>query len=85
MSTERIYCSEAASDDLLAGTAESVDVWLMLEYRPAWRAKAIADNALEPRIREWIDSQIARGRERGLKVRPQFIRQPPARPHAPRA
>ncbi|NJN50659.1 MAG: sucrase ferredoxin [Gammaproteobacteria bacterium] len=76
MNDERIYCSELAATDVMAGSVDPVDVWLLLEYRPAWAAKAIVDNDLQAPIRDWLDQQIANGAARGRKVRPQFIRQP---------
>ena len=39
---QREYCAEVAQaeDEPMAGTADVVDVWIMLEYLPAWTAKA---------------------------------------------
>ncbi len=76
--TERTYCSDlcAAAGEPMLGTADRVDVWLLLEYRPAWAAKAIADNALSRATREWLGASIDALAERGLKARPQFIRRP---------
>ncbi len=65
-----------AEDEPLAGTADEVDVWLLLEYRPAWPARAIEHNELAPDVRAWLDTGISALRELGLKVRPQFIRRP---------
>ena len=75
---ERTYCCEASADQPMLGTAPVVDVWLLLEYRPAWRAKAMSDNALGAAVRSWLERGIeALGRE-GCQVRAQFIRQPEA-------
>ena len=60
----------------MAGTADRVDVWLLLEYNPVWRAKAVTDNDLSPKIKAWLDQQMASVTERGLKPRLQFIRRP---------
>ena len=76
--TERHYCSDLslAAGEPLAGTADRVDVWLLLEYNPTWRAKAVTDNDLSPKIKAWLDQQMASATERGLKPRMQFIRRP---------
>ena len=76
--TERHYCSDhsLAVGEPLAGTADRVDVWLLLEYNPMWRAKAVTDNDLSPKIKAWLDQQMASVTERGLKPRLQFIRRP---------
>jgi len=60
----------------MPGTADRVDVWLLLEYKPAWEAKAIVDNALSQDTRDWAMSSIQALAARGLKARPQFIRRP---------
>ena len=64
-----------ASREPLIGTATRVDVWLFVENPDAWRAKAIDDNDLAPGVNEWIAAAVAQYAERGLKLRPQFIRQ----------
>jgi hypothetical protein len=74
--SDRVYCSEAASDEPMAGSADRVDVWVLLEYRPAWRAKAVADAALDPAIRRWLDAGLSALGAAGLKARPQLVRQP---------
>ena len=76
ISPGRTYCSEYNGAESMAGTADNVDVWLLLEYKPAWRSKAMADNQLAAPIREWIESGMSSLVAAGLKVRPQFIRQP---------
>lgn len=74
----RIYCCEANTAEPMLGTADLVDVWLLLEHRPAWRAKAWADNGLAESAKRWLADGIAALAARGLKVRPQMIRQPEA-------
>ena len=74
--SERVYCCEASADQPMLGTAGEVDVWLLLEYRPAWRAKAMTDNALGKAVRGWLAHGIKALEGQGHKVRPQFIRQP---------
>jgi hypothetical protein len=71
-----MYCCEQAVDEPMAGTADPVDVWLMLEYRPVWTNRALTDNELAEPVRTWLEAETARLRAQGLKVRPQFIRQP---------
>ncbi|MBH79213.1 MAG: hypothetical protein CMQ49_01720 [Gammaproteobacteria bacterium] len=73
---ERIYCAEAAADDRLAGTAVEVDVWLLLEYRPVWKAKALEEGDLAEPARAWMARMLDGFAERGLKARAQLIRQP---------
>ena len=60
----------------MLGTAVQVDVWLLLEYRPAWRRKAVEDNDLAPETMEWLARQVAAFEAQGLLVRPQFVRRP---------
>lgn len=76
--TERQYCSDLslAAGEPLAGTAARVDVWLLLEYKPVWRAKAVTDNDLPAEVTDWLDGQMASVTDRGLLPRLQFIRQP---------
>ena len=78
MSQERVYCSDLclASGEPMLGTAVEVDVWLLLEYRPAWRRKAAEDNDLAPETVDWLARQVAAFEAQGLKVRPQFVRRP---------
>lgn len=75
---DRSYCSDlcAQAAEPMTGTADRVDVWLLLEYKPAWEAKAIVDNALSQDTRDWAMSSIQALAARGLKARPQFIRRP---------
>ena len=76
--TERQYCSDLslAAGEPLAGTAGRVDVWLLLEYSPVWRAKAVTDNDLSAEVTAWLDRQTASVTDRGLQPRLQFIRRP---------
>lgn len=71
------YCSRLSLEagESLAGTADPVDVWLMLEYRGAWNAQATTDNTLSESAQAWITSLLDSHRARGRKVRLQFIRQ----------
>ena len=52
---QREYCAEVAlsESEPIAGTADTVDVWIMLEYAPAWAAKATSDNALAAPTKAW--------------------------------
>ena len=73
------YCSETAraADATLIGTAEQVDVWILLEYAAPWRPKAVNDNALPPAVNAWLDTAVTRiEAELHLNARVQFIRQP---------
>lgn len=75
---ERVYCSDLclASGEPLLGTAGQVDAWLMLEYKPVWRAKATDDNDLAEPMKAWLERTVAAYAAKGLKARPQFIRRP---------
>lgn len=76
--TERVYCSDLcrASGEPLLGTAGQVDVWLMLEYKPVWRAKATDDNDLAAPMKAWLERTVAAYAANGKTARPQFIRRP---------
>lgn len=74
--SERSYCSELNPTEPMLGTADVVDVWVLLEYRPTWQAKAVKDNELSPDVQAWLLEGIARLEARGLRVRPQMVRQP---------
>ena len=78
MATDREYCAEvaAAEGEALSGTADVVDAWILLEYVPAWTAKATSDNALNVTAREWCAGLAAAAAARGHKARLQFVRQP---------
>lgn len=73
---ERIYCCEENPDEPMIGTADRVDVWVLLEYRPTWKARALTDNGLDAGTRAWLDGNLAALEAAGLKARPQFIRRP---------
>jgi hypothetical protein len=75
-SAPREYCAESNAGESLWGTADSVDVWLCLEYKTAWKARAITDNALAEPTRRWLDDTLEALAAAGLRARPQFIRQP---------
>ncbi len=72
----RIYCSEESGHEPMPGTADRVDAWLLLEYHPAWKARAIDDGDLSADTRRWLEYSIGQAAADGLKVRPQLIRQP---------
>ena len=74
----REYCSELSrtQGEPMLGTAEPVDIWLLLEYKPAWKSRAVEDNGLEDETNRWLENSLKRCAERGLKARPQFIRRP---------
>lgn len=72
----RTYCSQEDTKISMLGTAEQVDVWLMLEYRPAWTAKALQDNSLSDLLTQWLSTSMGQLEAQGFSVRPQFIRQP---------
>jgi len=60
----------------MPGSADPVDVWLLLEYRSAWRAKAVIDNDLTAEMRAWFAGMPEFIDALGLKARAQLVRQP---------
>lgn len=74
--TEGAYCCEAAAAEPMAGTADPVDGWLLLEYRPAWRARSLEDNDLAPAVRAWLEATTRSLAASGRRARLQFVRQP---------
>lgn len=72
----RVYCSEHNDAEPMAGTADTVDAWLCLEYRPTWKARAQTDNSLSAATGDWLEQTLMGFRADGLKCRPQFVRQP---------
>ena len=78
MPQERTYCSDLclASGEPMLGTAAQVEVWLLLEYKLAWKPKAVRDNDLAAATQAWIEATIAAIEATGRKARPQFIRRP---------
>jgi len=73
---ERAYCCEENRHEPMIGTADPVDVWLMLEYTPTWKARAVEESSLGLAVRGWLERALATVAERGRKARPQLIRQP---------
>ena len=58
---EQFFCAQLAREDEepLLGTATQVKVWLLLEYRDPWAAKAVKDNSLAPAVQSHLDEQVA--------------------------
>jgi hypothetical protein len=71
-----VYCSEQAVHEPMIGTADQVDVWVLLEYRPVWKARALEQSQLAPATRAWLEANLAALANAGLKARPQLIRRP---------
>ncbi len=59
--TDTRFCSllSLAQGEPLAGTANRVDVWLLLEYTQPWSAKIQADNLLSAAVNAWLQEQSA--------------------------
>lgn len=72
----RTFCSQFNPAESLAGTADTVGVWLLLEYRPVWKARALQDNGLAERTRAWLERSVADLAQAGIRARPQFVRRP---------
>jgi len=75
-SAQRIYCCEQNAQETLYGTADTVDVWVLLEYKPVWKPRALEDNSLDGATRAWLERNLDELAAAGLKARPQFIRRP---------
>jgi len=60
----------------MLGTADTVDVWVLLEYRPVWKPQALQDNSLDGATLTWLQRNLDELAAAGLKARPQFIRRP---------
>ena len=75
--TIQSFCSVQSREaaEALAGTADRVDVWLMLEYRGVWRPKVATDHDLDAATRTWLDALLAEYRVNGLAARLQMIKQ----------
>ena len=55
------FCAQVAreNEEPLFGTATQVNVWLLLEYRKAWRRKAVTDNDLPTAVQQHLAAQLA--------------------------
>lgn len=76
MGDTRTYCSQTQTHEPLAGTADVVDAWLMVEYRGVWQAKAYQASALGPRTKEGLQRIADQLAARKLRARVQLIRRP---------
>lgn len=56
-----IFCSVLSREagEAIIGTAQHVDVWLLLEYEGTWGAKATSENELPPDVQRWLEMQAA--------------------------
>lgn len=75
-SDDRSYCSLQQVQVSMLGTAEQVDVWLMLEASGSWPARAIEEGALDAEVAQWLELEVQKLSAKGLRVRPQLIKQP---------
>lgn len=68
------YCSQLAleNEEQMAGTAVSAPVWVLLEYRQLWQARATEENTLPASVKKWLKEQLGM-----VNGRLQFIRQTP--------
>jgi hypothetical protein len=72
----QVYCREQAAHEPMIGTADRVDVWILLEYRPTWKARALEQSSLTPATLAWLERSRAALEDAGLTSRPQLVRQP---------
>ncbi len=66
----------------MLGTADQVDVWLMLETPGTWPARALEQGTLSPALRVWLERSVASLKAEKLRVRPQLIKQGGRQPGA---
>lgn len=76
--TDDFFCTDVslALGEMMAGTAVSAGVWLLLEVNEPWRARATEDNDLPPRVQQWLDVQLAaleNGRLQFIKHGPGYL------------
>ena len=78
MTQVRRYCSDVsrAAGEALEGSADPVDVWVMLEHRPVWAARALEQNTLDAATAAWFAAIPELLGRRGRKARLQLVRQP---------
>ncbi|MGI9324358.1 MAG: sucrase ferredoxin [Pseudomonadales bacterium] len=75
-SDDRSYCSLQQDQGSMLGTAEQVDVWLMLEAPGSWPARAVEEGAVATEVAQWLERSAQKLSAQGLRVRPQLIKQP---------
>ncbi len=68
--TSNGYCCEAQTALSMAGTADRVDVWLLLEYRGTWTPRVIDEATFDAPVRDWLQDVSAGFAARGLRLRP---------------
>lgn len=71
------YCSELSklAGDGVAGTADTVDVWLMVEYRGAWQPRVVDERPLDGEFLHWMNAFADSAKADGKRIRWQFIKQ----------
>jgi len=86
IANERTYCCEVSgqADDSHVGSAVQVDVWLLIEYGYAWKAKALEDNILPRRATRAVAALSAQFEQMGYALRVQFVKQAATELHSPR-
>lgn len=68
------YCSLAAPQLPMAGTADPVDVFVMLEYRGPWSEKVVATAPLAEALWAWLADLTASYAARGQRAKVMFIK-----------
>jgi hypothetical protein len=74
--TERRYCSRENAAESLWGTADVVDVWVLLEYSATWKPKPLDENDLADQTNAWLSDTLQKLASIDLRGRVQFIRRP---------
>lgn len=73
-----VPCADRDTDSSMAGTADPVDLWLLLEAPGPWPAQALRDGPLSSDERSWLDSSLRALSAAGIRSRAQLIKQPRA-------
>ncbi len=72
--TSNDYCSLAAPQLSMAGTADPVDVFVMLEYRGPWSEKVVATAPLDKELWAWLADLTAFFAARQQRAKVMFIK-----------
>lgn len=77
-SLNAVPCAERDPHSSMAGTADPVDLWLLLEAPGPWPAQALRDGPLATGERGWLEKTLVALSAAGIRSRAQLIKQPRA-------
>lgn len=73
------YCSRRQTHSSMLGSAEQVDLWLLIEARGNWPAQAVESafttSPMAAALDTWLAGSLAALAEVGIRARPQLIKQ----------